>query len=1092
MQTTDPAAMIPKAEHVADLTPFPDWDAAMTAILQALSTGQYDKIVLARRKRFRFHRQNAPSPMHILAALDEQNRRTKTSGRKSDLVRSQNVPKTEHRSTYLFCLQLDSDKAFLGCTPERLFRLEGRSILAEALAGTVRRGTNGNEGEVLSELLSPKNLEEHRFVVDYIRTALSKCGVRAETNGPHVRRLPRLMHLATHIRGQFPAVSESAKTRISVESKVKPSKSNVFRLLRTMHPTPAVCGMPRERTITELEKLEDFDRGFFAGPLGWFSRDAGEFCVAIRSALVHGNNVTAFAGSGIVQASESKSEWDETELKMSAFTDLFQAGLQKGSLSPESPFLELVATAGSGDYPFHELQAEEGSQQFLEKLNRYDASDGSSSLLVGSTLSGLSLGEISTATNSQLPSRSGSVNSMVSLYGTPNSHAMQELQGYFDPGQLKSVPNLNTLWGCCCVEELCRNEVNTFFVSPGSRSAPLAVGVVRSRHAKLHVAHDERGAGFLAVGYARATGRAAAIITSSGTAVANLLPAVVEASMDSLPVILLTADRPPELRDVGANQAIHQSGIFGTYSLWSKDVPCPSEHIPLRNLLSDVDYAVYRSGSGCVNLMSSSGYLGAGPVHLNMMFREKLAPDQQAWDRKYVTDVGTRWQRSLSPLTHYQASLRPRTNIRESDAGRVEHPFKGGPPGDLISILKLKQAGIIIVGGGAGCVRTEDEGLALYEIAEILGWPVISDVCGGMRFDRADNGRLVHYADQILTSRVVTQLLVPDAVLQFGERITSKRICGMISTASRLRSDDDEFLHVIVSNSTKRCDPSFTVNHRVQGDVTGILEELRVITKPLNGCTSSLVPQDHQMHENHAVNASKLMVLVEISEKVGNALQEMLSSGEKEDLTEPWCARVISECIPFPSGLFIGNSMPIRDFDAFGSGTPDGMKLRVSANRGASGIDGIISSGIGFGIGLNMDVTIVLGDMSMIHDLNALHLLRSEEKSIPIDVTVVVVNNGGGGIFSILPIAKHRDVFSPLFDTPHSVRFRKACEMFGVEYSAVSNVVGLRRVLRKRGEGRHRLIEAFVTHDHASNAALHQRLGAAVSQQVSSYFAAKT
>ena len=239
---------------------------------------------------------------------------------------------------------------------------------------------------------------------------------------------------------------------------------------------------------------------------------------------------------------------------------------------------------------------------------------------------------------------------------------------------------------------------------------------------------------------------------------------------------------------------------------------------------------------------------------------------------------------------------------------------------------------------------------------------------------------------------------------------------------------------------------------------------------------------------------SKLMVLTEISDKLDMVLQKMMrGSVEGEELTEPWCSRVISERTPAFSGLFVGNAMVIRDMDAFGRGRSDGMHVRISGNRGASGIDGVVSSGIAFGLGTRREVTIVLGDMSLLHDLNALHLLRRGGAGASHRVTVVVVNDGGGSIFAMLPIGKHRDVFSPVFDTPHSVEFRHACDMFGMQYHGVRSEGGLRDALNDYGDGggrRHRMIEEFISVDHASNAALHQRLGAAIAQQALSFFAA--
>lgn len=1070
--------LIPRAAHVADLTQFSDWDNAMQRILTSLEHRHYEKIVLARRKRFQFHSRAAPAALDILAALKLQ------SEVPSDLNDARVVGDNASRSrsiTYLFCLQLDHNIAFLGNTPERLFRLDDADILTEALAGTVRRGAVGDEGELLSELLGTKNLQEHAFVVDYITTALANCGVHPQTNGPHVRRLPRLMHLATHIHGQFPSSTDDFCSVSDNED--GQSSGRLFRLLHAMHPTPGVCGMPREQTIREIADLEDFDRGLFAGPFGWFSRDAGEFCVAIRSALVQNCDVTAFAGCGIVQGSESKSEWEESELKLSPFTDLFYSEKHESNGAVDGRYPKLVVRDGFGDAavraPFIE-----GNHFLNGSPVPFDRRTEALRVFKSSASLSTSCNEALVTLDSMIPSATVSTDSMPSSLTAPIRMYSDGSPGCFDPEELKSLPNLNTLWGYCCVEELCRNGVDTFFIAPGSRSAPLAVGVARSRYAKAYVAHDERGAGFLAVGYARASGRAGAVITTSGTAVANLLPAVVEASMDSLPMMLVTADRPPELRDVGANQAIYQTNVFGTYTRWAKDIPCPCEDVPLRNLLSDVDYAVFMSGSNTVSTCQRDQF-GAGPVHLNMIFREKLAPDMENWDRNYVAGTILKWQRSVSPLTLHLACQENQREVLSVSTRNFEKTRNINGFDCVIRQLDSIIAGVIVLGGGSGSIQSEDEGLIGYEIADLLKWPIISDVCGGLRFDNSCGDVLIRYADQILVSPTASQLFVPDAVIQFGERITSKRLCSLIKTCSE---SQENFLHVLVSKSTKRCDPLFTVTHHIRGNIGDFLEgckRLQTVSKQ----DPRLAPKDGTKHEEAKLwNTSRLIHLVALSERINKTLGEMMSGAETEELTEPWCARLISENIAGPSALFVGNSMPVRDLDAFGGVSKEGLKIRVAANRGASGIDGIVSSGIGFGIGLGLDVTIVIGDMSLIHDLNSLHLLRNEERSIPIQVTIVVVNNGGGGIFSMLPIAKHRDVFSPLFDTPHGVEFGKVCEMFGIQHVAVRSVKEMKEALaRRENMEQHLVVEALVPRDHAGNAALHQRLGAAVAQQANNF-----
>lgn len=1082
LQTIDASFMIPRAQNIVDMTSFATWDSAMSNILRQLSSNQYDKIVLARRKRFSFSSSAPPDPVHVIAALDEQNRQKSclyvnpVSGQKKLLKEELEAEAT--KSSYLFCLQLNRKTAFVGCTPERLFHLKDDEIRTEALAGTVKRSASSNEVDMLSELLSQKNLEEHRFVVDYIRTALSDSGVSVETNGPHIRRLPRLMHLATDVRGNCSGVSKYQEGSQNLERTER--APSVFRALETMHPTPAVCGMPRERTWKELQELEDFDRGFFAGPLGWFTSYSGEFCVAIRSALIHESNITAFAGSGIVQGSESKSEWEETELKMSAFTDLFSLPSKRNTTTSSNPILN-----GFHEHPIPSPRNR--VRRHMDDVHDQDAPIANGkcfkrdfSSLNASTCSSISTANASVQLSENEVSRSPSMSSVGSqrpLVTSAFSRHDGRSNGYFDPSLIENAPNLNALWGCSCIEELCRNGVRTFFVAPGSRSAPLAVGVMRSPHAQMYVSHDERGAGFLAVGYARATRRAAAVITSSGTAVANLLPAVVEASVDALPLVLLTADRPPELRDIGANQAIYQYGIFGEYVRWSKDVPCPCGEIPLRNLLSDVDHAVHMTGSS--PLFEGHSHAFRGPVHLNMMFREKLAPDHQSWDRSCLSSVPLKWKMSSAPLTtYYQKTMQSFSSYRGPGAKAYIHRHMSKEK-HIFDTLRSMKRGVILVSGGSGSVQTENDGLAIYEIARILGWPIVADICSGLRFDGSSDN-VVHYADQIFCSDVAFETLRPSAVMQFGERITSKRISNLIESASRTFED---FVHVLVSSSAKRADAVFTVTHRVIGDISGVLRDVQE--------TGRVESERFCMQENgRGTDELNLKQLLNISKRIDHILRSMLAADENERLSEPWCARVLSESLIRPSALFIGNSMPIRDLDAFASYKENGLGIKVAANRGASGIDGIISSGIGFGIGMNMDVTIILGDMSMIHDMNALHLLRPGVDGMRIRVTVVVVNNQGGGIFSMLPIAQHREVFSPVFDTPHTVKFGKVSETFGIEYHTASTPRELRKVLRRPHE-RHRVIEALVAEDHDGNAELHRHLSANISQHVNAALADK-
>lgn len=1078
---------------VENLTSFRAWDAAMAKILARLRSGAYDKIVLARRKRFNFAEAAPPDVLAVVAALEAPPKAAAAAalaqqtqpacpgeaggnaqggaGEAASLSSSSSdglvLETVTSRGSYLFCLQLEAGHAFVGCTPERLFRVDGNRLLTEALAGTVRRDDAAQDDARVAELCCTKNMEEHRYVVDYIQDRLADAGLAVRTSGPRVVRLPRLMHLATDFTGCFANNGDGSSL---VSGKGQPGgdiSGLTHRLLESMHPTPAVGGIPVEKTMADLPALENFDRGFFAGPLGWFSNESSDFCVAIRSALISGNVVTAYAGCGIVNGSESRSEWDESELKMSAFTDMFGApGTPAPAVSDDS--------AGSDCSVSEDAGSVDGCTDAATGMN------GHARHTYGHTKQRVDGGVGTVPCSSEAFAQSP----------IAEDEAGDSCDVVFDPRRIAALPNINTVWGNLTVEELCRCGVDRFFVCPGSRSAPLAVAVTRSRRAHLTVVHDERGAAFMALGYARATGRAAAVVTSSGTAVANLLPAVVEAANDNVPLILLTADRPPELRDIGANQAIDQVKIFGCYTRWFKDVPCPTPDVPIRNLLCDIDHAVFKSGSA-VGSGADVSADDSGPVHLNLMFREKLAPDEQAWDRCCLSGLPQSWTHGTAPLTSYTCPQVAPIIPAFLTGGVGNTLFLSRSQREICSLLVSCQNVLVVLGGGAGGAHDLDDRLAIARLAETRQWPVIADIASGMRLERHCS-TLIPYGDLVFASPAAREGCNVQAVVQFGERVTSKRVAAALSGVARPE------IFVVVTPSSARCDPSLTASHRFVGSASSFA--LDVLTwaqanpssRPSNGiCDSSTTVQIAPGKRKGSGNRSLLETLAVASEAVDGFLSEKALQYEKSAIPEPFLARMVSESLLPGSALFVGNSMPIRDFDSYASCGPVSAnwqdQIVVDANRGASGIDGVLSSGIGYAHGSGRRTVVVIGDMSFLHDLNALHALRpaSDGGAGCPSVTVIVVNNGGGGIFSMLPIARHTDVFSPVFDTPHGVSFAGVADAFSMQYSCVKSVQALRELLVEPVYGRHRLIEAFVSPDHEAEAGFRRNLVSDIAGHVS-------
>jgi 2-succinyl-5-enolpyruvyl-6-hydroxy-3-cyclohexene-1-carboxylate synthase len=523
----------------------------------------------------------------------------------------------------------------------------------------------------------------------------------------------------------------------------------------------------------------------------------------------------------------------------------------------------------------------------------------------------------------------------------------------------RETPRANRLWAFLIVEELVRCGVDFFCVAPGSRSTPL----VANDKARSLVHFDERGTAFAALGYARATGHPAAWITTSGTAVANGLPAVVEASTDGVPMILLTADRPPELRQTGANQTIDQPDIFGDYVRWRFDLPAPDLAIDPAMVLTTVDQAAYRARRS-----------PQGPVHLNMMFREPFLPEVEDDPRG-----PSPWAEGDEPYTRY-AATRPTIDEMEIQG--------------LWQTLRPAKRGLVV----AGRLSSRKQGEAVLRLADALGWPILPDVGSQVRLG-ADSENLVAHYDALLASDSFSEAHAPEAVVHVGDRALSKRLEQFLGR-SRPGS------YVVVRENPFRLDPAHRVTNSIEADVIGFCATL---VQAVN-------------EDPPSVDASWAASWRKASDEVGHFLDER-SSGEPN---EPFVARSVSRNVPYDHGLVVASSMPVRDLDTYAAA--DGAPVPVAANRGASGIDGTVATAAGFARGLGRPVTLLIGDLALLHDLNSLAMLRE------VNAVVVVLNNDGGGIFSFLPVARHKEFFEPYFGTPQGVGFESAADMFGLGY----------------------------------------------------------
>jgi len=570
--------------------------------------------------------------------------------------------------------------------------------------------------------------------------------------------------------------------------------------------------------------------------------------------------------------------------------------------------------------------------------------------------------------------------------------------------------NLNNLWASLLVEELIRNGVDYYCLAPGSRCAPLTVAVADHPKASKSIHYDERGIAFHALGYGRATGRPAAVITTSGTAVSNLMPAVVEATMEHIPLLLLTADRPPELRDTSANQAIDQIKAFGDYVRWFVDLPCPETSIPPEMVLTTVDQAVYRCR-----------WPEGGPVHINCMFREPLAPEREERPLDdYVASVDT-WFAQELPFTDY---VLPQRAVPLEGLKKVSRK------------IARAEKGLVVVGG----LRRREDRHTVSNFLKTLGWPVCPDVTSGLRMGDK-TGTVIAFYDALFGDRAFSQTHGPDVVLHLGGRLVSKKLARFLSQSAPKD-------YILVTDHPHRQDPGHEVTMRVESDIASFCANMADRT----GCQK---------------NGTWLSSWQKGTNGAHKALMQF--ADEDKNLSEPAIALLLSQLVPPDHALFLASSMPARDMNLFAD--PEGTAVCVGSNRGASGIDGTISSAAGFAAGCQGPVSLLTGDLAFLHDLNSLNYLTVG--AYP--VIIIVVNNNGGGIFSHLPISRFEAYFEQYFVTPHDLTFEQVSDMYGISYYRPRNrqdfVNAYSKALKK---GTSAIVEVQI--DRAQNVAIHRRL----------------
>lgn len=528
----------------------------------------------------------------------------------------------------------------------------------------------------------------------------------------------------------------------------------------------------------------------------------------------------------------------------------------------------------------------------------------------------------------------------------------------------------NHVWSSLLLEELFRLGVRDIALAPGSRSAPLTMAAAAHQGFRRHLHFDERGLGFMALGLAKGSNRPVAVIMTSGTAVANLWPAVAEAQLTGVPLIILSADRPHELIDNGANQAIDQQGIFGHYPVYQQNLPSPTPTIPAAFVLSSVDQALAKQ------------VLTPGVVHFNCMYPEPLYPGEHYQDfSDYLAPLGD-WLGSHKPWSPWQQSEPSCPPQAEWESFR-------------------QQRGIVV----AGRITDPNQAQAAAALAEQLGWPLLADLQSQIRFDSRN---LIHMDLALNDPEFVAELGRAEVLLQFGARLVSKRLGQFI----KHHSWQDYWL---VDPQPARLDPDYRLRNRLL-------------------CSASAFAAAHP-----APPRAPWHTLAELQH---NASQQIAAACEH--FSELGVCHRLNRLIE--GQLFVGNSMPARLMDMLGE-TGKGPS-RVMTNRGASGIDGLIATAYGFAQSIEQDsdepTTLLLGDLSALHDLNSLALLSKASRPL----VVILLNNDGGSIFRMLPVPTEGELLESYYRLPHGLSFEHAAAMFGLAYRAPTTLLEFERDYR--------------------------------------------
>lgn len=534
--------------------------------------------------------------------------------------------------------------------------------------------------------------------------------------------------------------------------------------------------------------------------------------------------------------------------------------------------------------------------------------------------------------------------------------------------------NTNSIWASVLVETLHRLGLRTAIVCPGSRSTPLTLAFAEHPGIEAIPVLDERSAAFLALGMARRSGLPTALVCTSGTAGANFYPAVIEAYESRIPLLILTADRPPELRACNSGQTIDQQKLYGSF---------PNQYAELAVPELRLDRLAYLRQT-IAQAWERSRYPVSGVVHLNIPFRDPLAPlpqlEAQAFAAQFDDD---RFFGFLNSSRLSSAPLSDLPDWQSTDRG-------------------------LIIAGIAQPADSEAYCAAIAHLSKILGFPILAEGLSPLRQSADRVPLLISTYDLILRQARLAKDLLPDIVIRVGEMPTSKELRQWLATAQPLQW--------VIDPSDRNLDP-------LHGRTIHLLTTIEQVVKSLP--QSPAAPSDYGDRWSAAD--------ARVQDFIDRTFQPM------QDLIESKAAWMLSQCLPPKTPVFIANSMPVRDVEWFWQ---PGRGCRLFCNRGANGIDGTLSTAIGIAHRQPSSV-LLTGDLALLHDTNGFLIGRS----LIGHLTIVLINNNGGGIFEMLPIAKFDPPFEEFFATPQNVDFAQLCATYGVQHDYIQSWEQLKQAL---------------------------------------------